>query len=969
MKQSNWRKALSLIVVLAMVFSLCVPIMAAGEAAQSDAAQEPLISAENFVLYPQNNSEVSIVDGKIVTSVNRRFMALYKHEMESSNFAFSVEINPTDGWMEHFVGIHMSGIPGDGDGGMDPCYGYGVFLGEVNKDNGTFNIRMNKVAGGFKGWMPIVGQSEDWVSVSGLMEGMENSDTFTLTVAEVDGIVSVQVHRTDDPTLASPVVKFDLNENGLSEIPVSNKITLNANGWFTGEQYSTLKILSNEAAGQGLMTPGNFTVYTDGPSNISIADGVLRDNNHPHWYVAQYNKPLEDNNAFSIEIVPPATGGAAQFVSIHCSNPGAQNGGIDNTNGYAFLIETVRNNDWQGINFRMHKCAGGYKGWMPMENVEGDNVASTALLEVLEAGDTLTLVVSEENGIVTAELFRTDDPTVTSGKVIYDLNKDPLDGEIPDSNYIAFNANGSYVGAHYTNLKIWNGYSVTYNANFGDMPETVVDSQSVAHSGATSYDLTVDANPFTRENYTFTGWNTKADGSGTAYAADAALALTSDVNEVVLYAQWVENDKFSYGVVYSDNFGDDPATQADSENVSSVYDTAYTITADGSSVTREHFTFLGWNTKADGSGTSYAPGDKISFTESGTVMLYAQWEEDEKHDYSVIYNANHGDEPETKADSDNVSGVYEAAHSVTVDANAFVRVGYSFTGWNTKADGTGTAYTAGDTLPLTAEAGAVVLYAQWEEGKVLTGNLISNGNFTLYSWQNSGNCVINDGWIKTTAAERFLAVYNKKVSDNFTMSIELKPVRLDNGNLYLESFIGIGLSGIPEVYDSFDALTGHGVFIGEMNPENGNINIRMNRVAGGFKGWLTIDGVEGDNTVVTAEGLMAGADDNTTLVATITVNGDIVKVQLSRKDDPSKVSSEVIFNMSNPTSGGDTTEVPYTGMIGFSSNGWLTGMHYTNLALVDESPVTGDGSMIADAVAVMVLSLGGVICLIRKRED
>ena len=40
--------------------------------------------------------------------------------------------------------------------------------------------------------------------------------------------------------------------------------------------------------------------------------------------------------------------------------------------------------------------------------------------------------------------------------------------------------------------------------------------------------------------------------------------------------------------------------------------------------TYEGHTFIGWNTAADGSGTSYAVGDPISYG-SGTIDLYAQW--------------------------------------------------------------------------------------------------------------------------------------------------------------------------------------------------------------------------------------------------------------------------------------------------------------------------------------------------------
>jgi len=46
-----------------------------------------------------------------------------------------------------------------------------------------------------------------------------------------------------------------------------------------------------------------------------------------------------------------------------------------------------------------------------------------------------------------------------------------------------------------------------------------------------------------------------------------------------------------------------------------------------------------------------------------------------------------------------------------VIANEFIREGYEFTGWNTKEDGTGTAYKSGDEITM---AGDVTLYAQWE---------------------------------------------------------------------------------------------------------------------------------------------------------------------------------------------------------------------------------------------------------------
>ena len=45
------------------------------------------------------------------------------------------------------------------------------------------------------------------------------------------------------------------------------------------------------------------------------------------------------------------------------------------------------------------------------------------------------------------------------------------------------------------------------------------------------------------------------------------------------------------------------------------------------SLARAHYTFTGWNTAADGSGTSYIAGDKATVT-GYTPTLYAQWKDD-----------------------------------------------------------------------------------------------------------------------------------------------------------------------------------------------------------------------------------------------------------------------------------------------------------------------------------------------------
>ena len=75
-------------------------------------------------------------------------------------------------------------------------------------------------------------------------------------------------------------------------------------------------------------------------------------------------------------------------------------------------------------------------------------------------------------------------------------------------------------------------HSLSYRENGGT---GAVTPQNTVYKGQ-SY--TVSTNVFTRTNYTFTGWNTEADGTGTPYAAGATLIGGPGSDDILLYAQW-----------------------------------------------------------------------------------------------------------------------------------------------------------------------------------------------------------------------------------------------------------------------------------------------------------------------------------------------------------------------------------------------------------------------------------------------
>ena len=123
-------------------------------------------------------------------------------------------------------------------------------------------------------------------------------------------------------------------------------------------------------------------------------------------------------------------------------------------------------------------------------------------------------------------------------------------------------------------------------------------------------------NGFTRTGYSFSGWNTAADGSGTAYAAGSTVKNLALSGTVYLFAQWTPN---RYEIAFDPNGGE--GSMDDQPMVCGVY-AALTKNA----YTRTGYTFVNWNTAADGSGTTYTNGKTVrNLATEGTVTLYAQW--------------------------------------------------------------------------------------------------------------------------------------------------------------------------------------------------------------------------------------------------------------------------------------------------------------------------------------------------------
>ena len=203
-----------------------------------------------------------------------------------------------------------------------------------------------------------------------------------------------------------------------------------------------------------------------------------------------------------------------------------------------------------------------------------------------------------------------------------------------------------------------------------------------------------------KTGYVFGGWNTAANGSGTNYAAGATISGIAA--NTTLYAKWTP----VYTVTYNGNGNTGGTAPTDA---SSPYAAGSNVTVLGNtgSLVKTGYTFDGWNTVANGSGTNYAAGATISGIAANTT-LYAKW----TPVYTVTYNGNGNTGGTAPTDA---SSPYAAGSNVTVLGNtgSLVKTGYVFDGWNTAANGSGTNYAAGATI--SGIAANTTLYAKWTE--------------------------------------------------------------------------------------------------------------------------------------------------------------------------------------------------------------------------------------------------------------
>ena len=305
-----------------------------------------------------------------------------------------------------------------------------------------------------------------------------------------------------------------------------------------------------------------------------------------------------------------------------------------------------------------------------------------------------------------------------------------------------------------------NDYTVVYNANCSD------SSGSMATTAA-KYDsaFNLRSNAYTRQHYTFKNWNTKADGTGTAYTnAQSVKNLTATHNgTVTLYAQWTGK---TYTVSYDANEGTStPASH------SVQYPGSLTLR---SGISKSNTTKSGYTVTYNANGGSGAPGNQTSGNRTVTWTFY-RWAKGNKD--GPTYEAGKPFAPT----SDTVmyatwTSEEKQESQWTCSSTKPIRTGHTFLGWSKDSGATSATYTSGTEYTITS---GLTLYAVWQKNSYY---LDVNGYLDGVEESSLGSYGTVDVYVNGTAV-------GNDVNDYYTQhpygsSYEIKDIKPSSGYQY-----------------------------------------------------------------------------------------------------------------------------------------------------------------------------------------
>lgn len=248
-------------------------------------------------------------------------------------------------------------------------------------------------------------------------------------------------------------------------------------------------------------------------------------------------------------------------------------------------------------------------------------------------------------------------------------------------------AGNTTIYAHWTATR--RSYTISYQTTYGSLNRT---SQSVAYGAKGSCTLTMPSND-AQYTYTFQGWYTAANGSGTKVGSSLTLETPSVTGAATYYA-YVTRAVNRYTFTFNANGGSTPSSSSITKNYNEAIGTLPTCSRAANNTYT--YAFAGWfDTSATSEGTKLTTTTKVTSNKT----WYARWTATYKN-YTVTWNGN-GGTPSKSSSSFHYNDALGTLPTAT-------RTGYTFKGWSTSASGSVNVSTT------TKVTDNVTYYAVWQ---------------------------------------------------------------------------------------------------------------------------------------------------------------------------------------------------------------------------------------------------------------
>ena len=455
-------------------------------------------------------------------------------------------------------------------------------------------------------------------------------------------------------------------------------LTINPNGGTYNNSTSTVNVSQNYNTTYGLL-PATRTGYTFNKWNLSGSGTLMRGNASAvsiskSTEITRTVKTDTDGTSYTNYAFNLNNSGSSNFYPFIRFNNYAYTSGhkyritymmrVRKSSGFAYahVRHSAFNNDW-GSSGWTFKNVGVTDGWVEYS------------MERTFTGTTLTLSGNSYNINPCVEIYFGIAPG-TTGEVDMDM-KNLSVYDVTANTYISNENYGGYVyrfgAGNGTLTGNWNvnTYNINYTLNNGTKGTNTpssgnYDSNITIDNPTKTIKATGDANGTgatiglaTSKAQTFNGWTASNINTSTAKYGDSTSSITNSWSNgsTLVKSKYFKNLNPTNGSTVTLTANWTPVAF----NLPTVSKTGYTCN---------------WNTKSDGSGTSYASGASYTPTAvQGNVTLYARCS---ANDYTIIYNANGG-----TGTMDSQTVKYDS--TATIKNNAFTKRGYAFVGWSTSS--------------------------------------------------------------------------------------------------------------------------------------------------------------------------------------------------------------------------------------------------------------------------------------------